>query len=337
MCYLSIHNAAFAASPQKTIRVNIEIMNCLVTGASGFIGSALVKRLVQNGHRVRACLHKTSPLHRETLVDYVITDLTDPASLTPLVKDIDTVFHCAAHVKDFGSKKEIMNVNLKGTQHLVEACGNKIHQFIFFSHLHSTSPTYIGAYSSSKGLAEQYLLQQHQNNQFPVVIIRPGSVFGPGATTWCLRPLQAIQQDRIALINHGTGIFLHTYIENLLDGLLSIPTTPHLEGEIIEITDGDNTTTWKTYFNDLAALAGKPPITRNITKTTAQLISHSMMIRYYLFNKTPLLTPTAVHLFTNHRTVSIEKASKLLGYSPVVHYAEAMKHIAQWLQKEQYI
>ncbi|HWR27741.1 MAG TPA: NAD(P)-dependent oxidoreductase [Candidatus Thermoplasmatota archaeon] len=312
-------------------------MNCLVTGASGFIGFALVKRLVQDGHHVRAILHKTSPPHRETQVDYIIADLTDPVSLTPLVHDVDIVFHCAAHVKDFGSKKEIMDVNLKGTQHLVKACGNTIRQFIFLSHLHGTSPTYIGPYSSSKGLAEQYLLQQHQNNQFPVVIIRPGSVFGPGATTWCLRPLQAIQQDRIALIDHGTGIFLHTYIENLLDGLLSIPTTSHLEGEIIEITDGDNTTTWKTYLNDLAALAGKQPITRNISKTTASLISHSMMIRYYLFHKTPLLTPTAVHLFTNHRTVSIEKAHKLLGYSPMVDYPEGMKRIAQWLQKEQYI
>jgi 2-alkyl-3-oxoalkanoate reductase len=312
-------------------------MNYLVTGASGFIGSALVKRLVQNGHHVRAVLHKTSPQQRETQVDYVIADLTDPASLTPVIQDIDTIFHCAALVKDFGSKKEIMDVNLKGTQHLVKACGNKIHQFIFLSHLHSTSPTYLGAYSSSKGLAEQYLLQQHQKNQFPVVIIRPGSVFGPGAATWCLRPLQAIQQDRIALINHGNGIFLHTYIENLLDGLLCIPTASHLEGEIIEITDGDNTTTWKTYLNDLAALAGKTPITRNISKTTASMISQSMMIRYYLFHKPPLLTPTAVHLFTNHHTVSIEKAHKLLGYSPVVHYAEAMKHITQWLKKERYI
>ncbi len=312
-------------------------MNCLVTGASGFIGSALVKRLVQNGHRVRAVLHKTSPLQREAQVEYVIADLLDPASLSPLFSDIDTVFHCAALVKDFGSKKEIMNVNLKGTQHLVQECSNKIHRFIFLSHLHSTSPKKIGAYSSSKALTEHYLLQQHQHNQFPVVIIRPGSVYGPGATTWCVRPLQAIQQDRIALIDHGSGIFLHTYIENLLDGLLSVLTASHIEGEVIEITDGDNTTTWKTYLNDLATLAGKPPITRNITKTTASLISHIMMIRYHLFHRTPLLTPTAVHLFTNHRTVSIEKAHQLLGYSPIVDYTEGMKRTAEWLKKEQYI
>lgn len=312
-------------------------MNCLVTGASGFIGSSLVKRLIQNGHHVRAMIHNTVPKEQEEHIEYITADLTDPASLPSLVQDIDTVFHCAALVKDFGSNKEIMKVNLKGTQHLVQACGNKIHRFIFLSHLHSTSPTYIGSYTSSKKLSEHYLLQHHQTNEFPVVIIRPGSVFGPGATTWCLRPLQAIQQDRIALIDHGTGIFLHTYIENLLDGLLSTLTAPQIEGEVIEITDGDNTTTWKTYLNDLASLAGKPFIKRNISKTTASLLSHAMIIRYYLFHTPPLLTPTAVHLFTNHRTVSLEKAHRLLGYSPIVNYTEGMKHVARWLKKEQYI
>jgi nucleoside-diphosphate-sugar epimerase len=294
-------------------------MNCVVTGASGFIGSALVKRLVQNGHHVRAFLHTTVPKNREPTVEYPVVDLTNPSSLVSLFNDTEIVFHCAALVTDFGSNKQIMNVNLDGTKHLVEACGNKIQRFIFLSHLHSTSPKKIGAYSSSKGLAERYLLQQHQDHHFPVVIIRPGSVFGPGATTWCLRPLKAIQQDRIALIDKGAGLFLHTYIDNLLDGLIQCSTAPNIEGEIIEITDGDNTTTWKTYLNDLAALAGKPPVTRNLSKTTATLMSHVLMLHYFLFNKPPLLTPTAVHMFTNHRTVSIEKAHRLLGYSPMIN------------------
>lgn len=311
-------------------------MNCLVTGASGFIGSALVKRLIKNGHHVRAVLHTSPPRHRIKQVDYITADLTDASSLSDLVKDGDIVFHCAALVKDFGSKKQIMNVNYKGTQHLVEACGKKIKRFIYLSHLHTLSKKK-GSYSRSKAVTEHYLLQKYQQEQFPVVIIRPGNVYGPGATIWCLRPLEAIKQGRIALIDQGTGIFLHTYIDNLLDALLSTLTTQHIEGEVFEITDGDHTITWKTYLNDLAAILGKPPITRHITRTTASLISWYMMMRYYLFHKEPLLTPTAVRIFTNKKSISLEKAKKLLGYVPLINYAEGMKHMELWLKTEQYI
>lgn len=312
-------------------------MNCVVTGASGFIGSQLVKRLTENGHHVRAVLHVSQPRQYDSQIDYVTADLTDPTCVSDLIQEGDVVFHCAALVKDFGSRKEIININLGGTQNLVEACGSKIKRFIFLSHLHNLSTKKIGAYSHSKALAEQYLLRNYHDEQFPVVILRPGNVYGPGATTWCLRPLQAIQQDRIALIDQGAGLFLHTYIDNLLDALQSTLTAPGLEGEIIEITDGDTTTTWKTYLNDLAALAGKPPITRNITKTTASIISQFMMIRYFLFHLDPLLSPTAVRIFTNKRKVSIEKATKLLGYTPAIDYAEGMKRTALWLKTEQYI
>jgi nucleoside-diphosphate-sugar epimerase len=312
-------------------------MNCFVTGASGFIGSALVKRLVKDGHHVRAAVHTTPPLFRDSQVDYVTIDLTNPSSLPSVVRDIDIVFHCAALVKDFGSKKEIHNVNLKGTQHLIDACCKQIQKFIFLSHLHSTSTRNTGAYSSSKALAEQYLLEKHRTEKFPVTILRPGNVYGPGATTWVLRPLKAIQQDRIALIDDGTGLFLHTYIDNLIDALVATIDAPDITGEVIEITDGDNQTTWKIYFNDLAAIAGKPPIKRTMTKTTALLLSNMMMIRYYLFRREPFITPTAVHILTNQRTISIENATRLLGYRPSVDYHEGMKRTAHWLKEEQHI
>lgn len=312
-------------------------MNCLVTGASGFIGSHLVKRLSQSGHHVRAVHHESPFRFDHENIDSITADMTNPSSLSNLVQEGDVVFHCAGLVKDFGSSQEIIKANFHGTQYLAEACRKKIQRFIFLGHLHTLATKKRGAYSRSKALAEEYLLQQYRDDDFPVVIIRPGNVYGPGATTWCLRPLQAIQQDRIALINHGAGLFLHTYIENLLDALLSALTTSHIEGEVFDITDGDNSTTWKTYLNDLAALAGKPPISRNISKTPAWLVSQLMMVRYYLFDTAPLLSPTAVRLFTNTTPVSIEKATKLLGYTPAIDYTEAMRRIALWLKTEQYI
>jgi len=312
-------------------------MNVLVTGASGFIGRALVERLVRDGHSVRALIHQNPPASPDCEVQYIVADLTDPSSLPAAFHDINIVFHCAALVKDFGSKKEVLEVNLHGTKNLVEACGNKIQRFIFLSHLHNKSTRNAGAYSSSKALAEQYLINKYQKEKFPVAIIRPGNVYGPGATTWVLLPLRAIQKDRIALINRGNGIFLHTYIDNLIEALVASMNAPKVVGEIIEITDGDNTTTWGTYLNDLAVIAGKPPITRTMTKTTALLLSKFMMTGYYLFRKDPLVTPTAVHILTNQQTVSLKKAEALLGYKPTIDYAEGMKCTKAWLKTEHYL
>ncbi|MBN1280976.1 MAG: NAD(P)-dependent oxidoreductase [Candidatus Thermoplasmatota archaeon] len=312
-------------------------MNVLVTGASGFIGSALVKRLTTEGFCVRALIHNTPPAELDCQVRYIVADVTDPQSLTTAVQDVDVVFHCAALVKDYGSTREILNVNYQGTRHLVEYCGTRLQRFIYLGHLHTTQTRRVGAYSRSKALAEDYLLQQHQRNHFPVVIIRPGNVYGPGQATWVLRPLRAIQHDRLLLIDHGKGIFLHTYIDNLIDALVTSMHAPSIIGETIDITDGDATVTWKQYLNSLAKVTGKPPLTKSLSKTTALLLGYGLQLSARLTHKEPLLTPMAVHLFTRQCSVSLEKAAALLGYHPSVEYEEAMERIRIWLKTHHYI
>lgn len=311
-------------------------MNCVVTGAAGFIGSALVERLIAEGHNVRAFIHKKTPTSLDCKVRYIAVDLTDPSSLPTAMQDVDVVFHCAAVVKEYGSRQTFLEVNVKGTQHLVDACGSGLKRFIFLSHLHSDIGKTYGWYSYSKGLAEQYLLQKHRENGFPVVIIRPGNVIGPGEAAWVLRPLHAIQTERIALIDRGSGIFLHTYIDNLLDALVTAMQAPGVIGETIEITDGDNETTWGEYLNALAIIAGKTPITKKISKPAALALSYLTMLPSYL-GQEPLVTPAAVHFFTNKRTVSLDKAERLLGYTPRVAYKEGMKRIHTWLKTQHYI
>ena len=186
-------------------------------------------------------------------------------------------------------------------------------------------------------MAEQYLLDKHKNDDFPVVIMRPGNVYGPGATTWVLRPLRAIQKNKIALIDKGGGIFLHTYIDNLIDALLNAMQEPKAIGETIDITDGDNSITWGEYLNALAEIAGKNPIKRNMSKNTALILGKIMILLYNLFRIEPMVTPMAVEVFTNQNKISIEKAQKLLGYKPKIDYKEGMKQVENWLKSEGYI
>jgi len=313
-------------------------MKCLVTGAAGFIGDALVKRLIKEGYQVIGLIHKTKPKKYDKKAEYVTGDITEIESIKPFFEDVDFVFHCAALVKDYGPKEIFYKINLEGTKNLVKLSeGFGIEKFVFLSHIRYESEKSVSYYSETKKLAEQYLTEKYQQDGFPAIIIRPGNVYGPGATTWVLRPLKSVQENQISLIDHGNGIFLHTYIENLLDAIITALNEPKALGEIIDITDGDYSITWHEYFNAIAKMAGKPPIKRNMSKKTALFVGKLMMFLNKIFKIEPWVTPMAVRVLTNYNEVSIQKARSILDYEPRIDYREGMKQIEKWLRTENYI
>ena len=309
-------------------------MKCLVTGISGFIGNNLAKRLLSKGHEVRGLLHdKEGNLEN---IEYITGDITDVDSLKFAVEDVDVIFHCAALVKDYGPKELFNKINFEGTKNIAHISSIKnIKRFVFLSTIRTTEP--VGWYGRTKALAEDHLMKMHREENFPVTILRPGDVYGPGAKLWVLRVLKAIKKGRIALINEGEGIFHHLYIDNLMDAMLLAMEKKEAVGEIFDITDGDNEITWNEYLNELARMAGKPRINRSIPKKFALLLSKAMLGAHHLFKIEPLLTPMAVEIFSCHREISIQKAERLLGYKPSIELREGMKRVENWLLMEGYI
>ncbi|MDG6219562.1 MAG: SDR family oxidoreductase, partial [Candidatus Thermoplasmatota archaeon] len=247
---------------------------------------------------------------------------------------IDIVFHCAAKVKDYGPKKEFFDVNVTGTKNLIEACKeSNIKQFFYLSHLPYESSSVQSYYSQTKHIAESVLLKEYNETGFPVTIIQPGNVFGPGNTIWVSMPIESIQKNRLFLINKGKGIFLHTYIENLLDAILLCINEPSVIGKTLLITDGDNTITWGTYFNDLAAILEKKEIQKNLSKRTATIIGQLMVNLLAPLGIRPWITPFAVDILTNTKSFDLKETQQLINYVPKVSYTEAMGHIGSWIQK----
>jgi len=309
-------------------------MKCLVTGASGFIGNALVHRLSNQNHEVIGLTHKHDPPKKHPKSTYITDDIVNPGDqLKETCKSVDVLFHCAAFVKDYGPKKLFYEINVEGTKNLVALCNNSIDRFVFLSHIPYEKITASNYYNKTKTIAETYLHEQYKKNGFPEVVIRPGNVYGPGATTWVVRPVQSIKKERIALIDHGLGIFLHTYIDNLLDALIAAAEKDNVVGKSIEVTDGDHSVTWGEYLNDLAKIVGKDPIKKNLSKSTALLVGKIMMVLHKIFCINPWVTPQAVETFTNTKKVSIDQAKKLLDYSPKISYEEGMNQVKQWLEK----
>lgn len=313
-------------------------MKCLVTGAAGFIGSSMVSRLIREGYEVKAIVHSSTSLKKEDKVEYITGDITDIKSIEEAFKDVDYVIHCAANVRDYGPKQPFYDINYQGTKNLAFLSEKyNVKRFIFLSHIRYESSSDFGLYAKTKYLADNFLLEKNKENNFPVVIIRPGNVYGPGATTWVLRILGLLKKNRILFIDDGKGIFLHTYIDNLLDVIILSLQNKEVIGEEFNITDDDYSITWKRYFDDLAEIAKLKPVSRNISKKTALRIGKFMIILNKIFKIKPWVTPVAVNILTNYDHISIEKAKKILKYSPKVNYQEGLKKIKEWLISENYI
>jgi len=313
-------------------------MKCLVTGAAGFIGSSMVSRLLNEGYTVRALIHKSEPVKKEDKAEYIIGDITNINSVEKAFKNVDYVFHCAAHVKDYGPKRPFYDINYEGTKNIAmlsEKYGVK--RFIHLSHIRYEFNSNFGLYSKTKHMAENFLLERCQENNFPVVIIRPGNVYGPGATIWVLRILESLKKNRISLIDDGKGIFFHTYIDNLIDAIILSLKNKEAIGEDFNITDGDHSITWKKYFNDLAEITKINPVSRNMSKKTALRIGKLMILLNKIFKIKPWVTPVSINILTNCNHISIEKAKKILKYNPKINYVEGLKKVREWLISENYI
>lgn len=310
-------------------------MNYLITGSTGYIGSCLTKKLASQGHHIDALTHITQPNFYHKNIHYIHCDITDKKNLTPLTKHYDAVFHCAAKVKDYGPKKQFISINVQATKNLAETIPTNC--FIHLGHITYEKNKNAGYYSQSKHQAEHYLLKKHKKENYPVIIIRPGNVYGPGASLWVLRLIQAIQNNRIRLIDNGKGIFHHTYIDNLLDALQLAVNNEKARGQSFDITDGDDTITWKKYFNDLAQLINKAPIQKNISKHTALTLSKLLMMYSFITKKPPFISPTALSILTNTSKISIQPAQIVLGYQPKISYETALQQIKKWIEQQNII
>jgi dihydroflavonol-4-reductase len=166
----------------------------LVTGGTGFVGSHLVERLLQNGYAV-TCLVR-NPLHQRWLEGMEVRlaqgDCTRPESLAAVVQDVTVVFHCAGLTKAIHAHDYYL-VNHLGTKNLLEACARYnpgIEKFVLVSSQAAAGPSPDGRpvkdgdtphpvsdYGRSKLLAEDEV--RGYKDRLPIVILRPSSVYGP--------------------------------------------------------------------------------------------------------------------------------------------------------------
>ncbi|MBC7238211.1 MAG: NAD-dependent epimerase/dehydratase family protein, partial [Chloroflexi bacterium] len=223
-------------------------MRALVTGANGFVGSALCRKLLQRGNRVRGLVRASSDLSLlgDLPIQLVPGDVRDPASLVEAMRGVDVVYHAAGAVSDWGPLEWFRQVNVYGTRNLLEAAASNgvrrvvyvssvaVHNFIGAQDMDETSPQGPTPfpYSQSKREAEALALEYHQRGRVAVSIVRPGDIYGPGDRVALLRLAGLLRRGLLPYIDGGRALGAFTYVENLADGLILAGEIPAAEGEV---------------------------------------------------------------------------------------------------------
>jgi dihydroflavonol-4-reductase len=232
-------------------------MRVCITGATGFVGQALTKRLLASGAQIRA-LARPSPRADSLMsqgVEVILGDLNDTSALDRAVEDAEIVYHAAALVQGPWTRTQFVETNVEGTKQLLLACARKsVKHVVYLSSIAvygpikgreqideltpwDESPEKRDSYSNSKILADQFVTL----SDLPVTILRPGIIYGPG------RPLPvALLGFELGNLNVVFGRrqnrFPLNYIENLIDAILLVsePTGQRMRQYIV--IDDDNLT-----------------------------------------------------------------------------------------------
>ncbi len=213
----------------------------LVTGAAGFIGSHLTEALVRSGRKVRALVQEDSR-HLEFIkklsVELVYCDLLDKSGLEKAMDGVDEVFHLAAVVRPrkwfysrAGLFKELDKVNHEGTRNLADLAGGRVKNFVYYSSIAAAGVRPFvdetsGArpeteYGSSKRNGELYLLDLHRKSGFPVKIVRPGTVYGPGNLHMSL-VFNFLKFSFFPFFGKGNNSLPFIYVDNMIDATLLV-------------------------------------------------------------------------------------------------------------------
>ena len=328
---------------------------CLVTGATGFIGAHLVKRLLAEGHQVRCLVRASSDTSQldQLDVEIAVGDLTSPRSLAGAAQGCRNVFHCAAQVSDWATAKEITRTNVEGTRNLLEASvAASVERFVHFSTTDvygypggsAVDETHLAAgfqnwYAKTKLAAETEVVRVSKAHALEAVVLRPATVYGPGSTDVVGEIARAIQNRTMFLVDGGRTVAGLCYVDNLVDAAILALRHDAAPGQAFNVSDGLDIT-WREFTDALANGLGCSPVRWSVPYWAANGVGFSLEHGYRFLRRTirlktpPLLSRQAVQVLGRNQDFSNLKARELLGWEPRVDYPAGLQATLAWLQAD---
>lgn len=329
------------------------MQRALVTGGGGFVGLAIVRKLVAMGIETSVAGRNHYPEAERLGARCLRGDIRNPEFLRQAVAGCDTVFHAAAKAGIWGERQEYYSVNVTGTGNVIEACRQggvrrlvqtSTPSVVFNgrdieggdeSLPYSENP--LCRYAATKIMAEKMVLAANSEN-LKTLAIRPHLVWGPGDTQIIPRLLQRGRDGDLRIVGSGRNKVDITYVDNVAHAHIlaaeNLENSASAAGEAFFISQGQPVVLWE-WINDLFARVGLPPVNRRISLPAAYRIGWLLEKTYALLRRRqePKMTRFLAEQLAMSHWFSINKAQSILAYAPLVSGGTGMEKLLQWLDE----
>lgn len=312
-----------------------------LTGGSGFIGGALIERLVGDGCKVRALARSDGAAAKvEALgAEAVRGELGDRAAMATGAAGTTVAFHLAAHLGEYGEWEDFERGNVEGTRNALAACAEAgVKRFVHCGteaalmageplvHVDETAPLRPDSrapYPATKAKAE-LAVREASREGFETVAVRPRFVWGKGDTTLLPNMIETIEAGKWAWVGGGRNLTDTAHVDNVVEGLV-LAAEKGRPGESYFITDGEPVV-FREFVTAMLRTQGVEPPGRSLPAWTAAPMARVCETAWKLLplKGEPPMTRFRSWLLTQECTIEIGKAKSELGYRPVVSHEQGL-------------
>ena len=303
-----------------------------VTGAAGFIGTEMCRRLVAEGHYVIGIDVDSGSAARvaATGAQFRCADVSDRGAVRGALDGAELVVHTAALLPGSGGMADSVRVNVGGTENVCVAARDAgVTRVVHLSSVaawgydfktditedeplatHSPHP-YIATKAASELVARKH----------GATVVKPGDVYGPESQPWAVIPFELIKSGRAALPMRGRGILTLVYVDDLVDCVYRALTRPEGEGGAFTAWDGRPVTA-KEFFDHYARMLGR----KGVRTAPAAVLRPLMRL-------TPGVNSGDLIFLMRRAAYPNTRAREVLGWEPRVTLEEGMKRTEDWLRR----
>ncbi len=325
----------------------------LVTGAGGFLGFEIAKQLKALGHEVQSFSRSRYPALEQLSIPQFQGDLANIDELKPAMMGCDVVFHVAAKAGAWGSTQSYEEINVKGTQNVVDLClALGIHQLIYTSSpsvVHAGGDIeglsekdlpypnhYLADYPRTKALAEKYVLSSNQS-KLATVALRPHLIWGPGDQHLIPRIKQRAEKGKLKHLAFHKKVD-STYIVDAgyahICAWRALTKNPEIcGGKAYFISQGEP---WcmGDLINGILGAIGIEPVYKEISPKIAYFIGFCLEKIYTLLKREdePMMTRFVAEQLSTAHWFDISAAKNDLNYHPQYTITSALAELKKHSQ-----